>query len=322
MTTSAATSGEPITPADEALRVEGACRHLGGRAVLDGVDLVVARGTVVALAGANGAGKTSLLRAVGGRLRLDTGRVVIAGQPAAAAIAAGRVGVAPQALALYPHLTVRENLAVFGQLAGVPPELRVARIDAALDGIGLAHRGHSLLQTLSGGMQRRVHLAAATLHHPDLLLLDEPTVGVDADSRSQLRALIGALREGGAGILVATHDLDDAEAIADRVAVMAAGRIVAEGTVAELRSTAYPDGAELSIAVAPDTDRSSLVAAGFAAAGDDRWRRAVRGAGDLGGLAARLAAAGVTVTAWHLRPPTLAGAVARLVAAADGEARP
>jgi ABC-2 type transport system ATP-binding protein len=323
MTMSAATSGERITHDSPALRVEGASRRLGARVVLDGIDLEVPRGVVVAVAGANGAGKTSLMRAIGGRLALDRGRIEIAGRPAAVARRAGRVGVVPQTLALYPHLSVRENLAVLGRLAGVGRGAVAARVDAALAWTGLGDRADAPVQALSGGMQRRVHLVAATLHEPALLLLDEPTVGVDAASRERLHDSLRALRDRGTGMLLATHDLDEAAAVCEAVVVLAHGRVVAAGTVAALLAQAFGGARELVVTVAPPVNAAALDAEGFVPASGADWVRPMTGEADgLTAIEARLTAAGVALAALHLRRPTLAGAVARLAARASGAESP
>lgn len=311
MTTSTRTAAEGITRDRDGLVVAGATRRRGARLVLDGVDLAVPRGTIVGLVGGNGAGKTSLLRAIGGRLRLDAGRVTVDGRDIAAARRAGRIGVASQPLAVYPHLTVREHLEVFGRLAGLSPAGCAVRVPAMLDAIGLADRAGAPLHTLSGGMQRRAHVAAAMLHEPALLLLDEPTVGVDADSRARLRTLLLAQRAAGAAVLVATHDLDDAEAVCDRVVVLAAGAVRAAGPVPELVAAAFAASSELAVTVAAAADAARLIAEGFVGA-EGGWRRPVGGLDEVTAIERRLAAAGVAVTGWHLHRPTLAGAVARL----------
>jgi len=315
MTTSAATSGERITHDSLALHVVGASRRLAGRVVLDEVAVAVPRGVIVAVVGANGAGKTSLMRAICGRLALDRGLVEIDGRPAAAARRAGRLGVVPQALALYPHLSVRENLAVLGRLAGVARGAVAARVDAALGWTGLGDRADAPVQALSGGMQRRVHLVAATLHEPALLLLDEPTVGVDAASRERLHESLRALRDRGTGMLLATHDLDEAAAVCAAVVVLAHGRVAAAGSVAALLTRAFDGARELVVTVEPPVDAAALEAEGFVPASGADWVRPLAGEADgLTAVEARLTAAGVAIAALHLRRPTLAGAVARLAA--------
>jgi ABC-2 type transport system ATP-binding protein len=231
------------------LSVRQATRQIGGRRVLDGVSLEVAAGRIVALAGPNGAGKTSLMRAVAGRLRLDAGAIMVDGMPPPDARARGRLGIVPQDIALYPHLTVRENLSVLGRLAGMRVSTLGARIDEGLRWAGLADRAGSLVRTLSGGMRRRVNLVAGILHQPALLLLDEPTVGVDAESGARLHALLRSLRDAGMGVVVATHNLDEAAVLCDDVVVMAEGRVRASGPIAGLVAQVFADGRELRISV-------------------------------------------------------------------------
>ena len=176
-----------------ALSVSDAARRIDARQLLSGASLTVAPGSIVGLLGPNGAGKTSLLRAVAGRLRLDRGDIRIAGLETAAARRQGRLGVVPQDIALYPHMTVRENLGALGRLAGVPGRELPARVDEGLAWARLEDRAGAIVTTLSGGMRRRVNLVAGTLHHPALLLLDEPTVGVDVEEG----APEGDVRKGG-----------------------------------------------------------------------------------------------------------------------------
>ena len=159
------------------LEVRGARRAFGADRGLDGVDLRLERGEIYGLLGPNGAGKTSLVRALCGRLRLDAGSVRVFGRDAQDAEARRGLGLVPQQIALYPELTVAENLELLGRLAGLPAGEAGPAVKDALGWIGLADRAASLVATLSGGQQRRVNLAAATLHRPAVLLLDEPTVG-------------------------------------------------------------------------------------------------------------------------------------------------
>ena len=301
------------------LRVAHVTRRLGDRLVLDDVSLDVAPGRIVALAGPNGAGKTTLMRVITGRLATDTGDVAIEGRAPAEARRLGRVGVVPQELAVYPHLTVRENLDVLGRLAGVPPAELPRRRDEAMAWSGLADRADSLVRTLSGGMKRRVNLVAGTLHHPALLLLDEPTVGVDAESEARLHALLRGLRDRGIGLLVTTHDLDEAAALCDDVAVMAGGRIVGAGAVAEVVARAFPDGAELAVTVAAGHAEAAarvLDADGFRRTAAHDWvRPASDHLADLAVVEQRLREAGVRLAEARLREPGLRGAVAVLTGA-------
>jgi ABC-2 type transport system ATP-binding protein len=220
----------------EALRVAGARKRFGATVALDGADLSVARGTCVGLLGPNGAGKTTLVRAVSGRVRLDGGSVALFGEPGPADRDGrrARLGVVPQDLGLYPLLTARENLAAFARLHGVPAREVGARVDRALSWTGLEERDREPVRNFSGGMKRRLNLACAVLHRPELLLLDEPTVGVDPQSRERLWEMLHGLRDEGAALLVTTHHLEEAETRCDRIVILDRGRTIADGTVEQL----------------------------------------------------------------------------------------
>jgi ABC-2 type transport system ATP-binding protein len=173
-----------------------------------------------------------------GLLAPDDGRVEILGigdplQPAVRA----RVGVAPQALALYELLTAEENLHFFGTIYGLAGSTLQRRVTAALDVAGLRERAGSRVETFSGGMKRRLNLAAALVHDPDLLVLDEPTVGVDPQSRHALFEAIEALRRQGKTVIYTTHYMEEAERLCDRIAIVDDGRLLALGTLAQLLAT-------------------------------------------------------------------------------------
>jgi ABC-2 type transport system ATP-binding protein len=307
-------------PLPATLDVSRASRRMGDRLVLDGVSLAVGRGRIVAVTGPNGAGKTSLMRAVAGRLRLDSGCVTIEGLSPVEARHRGRLGIVPQDIALYSHLTIRENLSVLARLSGVGGAVLGARVDEALTWAGLADRASALTHTLSGGMRRRANLVAGVLHRPALLLLDEPTVGVDAESESRLHTLLRNLRDGGMGLLVSTHNLDEAAAICDDVVVMHQGRVLAHGSLAEIVARAFSDGRELAVSVAagPDGAARAMAAEGFRRTDGQTWvRPASHSLGDLGATQQRLLAAGVQVAEARLREPSLRGAIAVLTGAAE-----
>ncbi len=313
-------------PYDLALQVTAASRRLGNRVVIDQVDLAVARGSIVGLAGPNGAGKSSLLRAIGGRLRLDAGVIAIDGLNAAAARDAGRLGVVPQDLALHPFLTVRENLTLWATLAGTARREVAARVTEGLRWAGLEDRATARVDALSGGMRRRVNLVAGVLHRPALLLLDEPTVGVDADSRARLYALLRDLRSRGVGVLIVTHDLQEAAALCDDVVLLDAGAVLARGTVPALVASwcgTAPEVVVVPVSGAPVDE--ALGAEGFVAAGDGAWSRPGDGsAGELAAVERALTERGVPVLELRLRRPTLAGALAAALVRprAGHEARP
>ena len=206
------------------LEVRGARKRFGDVAALDGVDLRVGRGEWVGLLGPNGAGKTTLVRAIAGRVRLDAGSVARTGDGAVRPL-----GLVPQDVALYPFLTARENLEVFGALYGVERTALAERVAWALDWTGLAARARARTAAFSGGMRRRLNLACAVLHRPPLVLLDEPTEGVDPQSRERLFGMLGELRAAGTALLHTTHQLGEAEGVCERIVIIDRGRIVAEG---------------------------------------------------------------------------------------------
>ena len=320
----------PLLPdaRDLALQVTDATRRLGDRLVLDRVNLAVARGRIVGVAGPNGAGKSSLLRAIGGRLRLDVGAVVIDGRPAVEARRAGRLGVVPQDIALYAHLTVRENLTLWATLGGMPRGHVAQRVSEGVHWAGLADRASARIDTLSGGMRRRVNLVAGILHRPALLLLDEPTVGVDAESRGRLYELLRGLTHGGLGVLIVTHDLQEAADLCDEVALLDQGRVLAQGDVPALVASLCGTQAEVVVMTAPGADAAQVMTReGFVAASDGEWSRPGDGsAGTLAALERRLAESAVPVTELRLRRPTLGGALAAALrdahASADTRATP
>ena len=216
-----------------AVQVEGVRKTFGSICALDELSLSVRPGMIYGLLGPNGSGKTTLIRALAGLIRADGGTVRVLGRAPRAAVAAGAVGYMTQAAALYGELSIDENLHFFAALQGVPAAESTARIDDALSAVALLDQRRIVVGTLSGGMRTRVSLAATLLHRPALLLLDEPTVGVDPALRRDCWEHFRALARAGATILVSSHVMDEA-ARCDRLGLIRAGRLLAEGTVAEL----------------------------------------------------------------------------------------
>lgn len=216
-----------------AVRAEGLRKTFGTVTALGGLDLAVPAGRIYGLLGPNGSGKTTLIRALAGLIRPDAGTVTVLGRTPRAAVAAGLVGYMTQAAALYGELSVDENLKFFADLQGLPPGEVGPRVDDALRAVALTDRRRTVVGTLSGGMRTRVSLAAALLHRPALLLLDEPTVGVDPALRRDFWEHFRGLARAGTTILVSSHVMDEA-ARCDRLGLIRAGRLLAEGTVAEL----------------------------------------------------------------------------------------
>jgi ABC-2 type transport system ATP-binding protein len=202
---------------------------------VDDLSLAVTPGEVFGLLGPNGAGKSTTINLAVGLLSPDAGRIDLAGQgtPDREAVRR-RIGVAPQALALYELLTGEENLRFMGQLYGLEGLRLRERVQWALEFVGLVERRHSRVDAYSGGMKRRLNLAAAIVHDPELILLDEPTVGVDPQSRNQIFDNILALKALGRTIIYTTHYMEEAERLCDRVAVIDHGRLLALGSVQQL----------------------------------------------------------------------------------------
>lgn len=215
------------------LEVSDATRRFGSNQALCGASIHVSPGERVALLGPNGAGKTTLIRSIAGLTRLDSGDIRIAGQAAGSASRA-RLGLVPQDLAVHELLTAEENLRLVGRLHGVRGATLRQRIDQALEWTGLTPRRSDLIRTFSGGMKRRLNIACGMLHQPDLLLLDEPTVGVDPQSRERIREMLAALHAQGMAVLLTTHMMDEAAQHIDRVIIIDHGRIIADGTLATL----------------------------------------------------------------------------------------
>ncbi|MEP7118841.1 MAG: ABC transporter ATP-binding protein [Acidobacteriota bacterium] len=217
------------------LTLDAVGKRYGQLTAVDGLSLTVRRGEVFGLLGPNGAGKSTTVGLSVGMIAPDAGRVLIdgAGDPRLAAVRA-RIGVAPQALAIYDLLSGAENLAFFGQIYGVDRARLSERVRWALAFVGLTERGPDRAGNYSGGMKRRLNLAAALVHDPQLILLDEPTVGVDPQSRNAIFDNIEALNRDGRTVIYTTHYMEEAERLCDRIAIIDAGRLLALGTVDEL----------------------------------------------------------------------------------------
>jgi ABC-2 type transport system ATP-binding protein len=210
-------------------------KQFGDIVAVDGLSLEIPRGVVFGFLGPNGAGKTTTISMAVGLLPPTSGDVDLDGQGTPANPAVRRlIGVAPQSIALYDQLTARENLAVFGRLYGIEGAALRARCDELLGMVGLTDRGASRVVTYSGGMKRRLNFAAALLHDPPLVMLDEPTAGVDPQSRNAILDLVRELRARGKTIVYTTHYMEEAQRLCDLVAVIDHGRLLALGTVEEL----------------------------------------------------------------------------------------
>lgn len=209
----------------KALNVVDAKKAFGDHQALRGINLSIYQGEQIALLGPNGAGKTTLVRSICGRCQLDSGRVELFGRELSDSVASEVLGVVPQDLAIYGDLTTQENLTIFGRLHGVNRRELKDRVEWALEWIGLADRRHHLTKTFSGGMKRRVNIACGVMHRPKLLLLDEPTVGVDPQSRQRIFDMCDELVADGTTIVLTTHHLDEAESRCSRIIIVDHGRV-------------------------------------------------------------------------------------------------
>jgi lipooligosaccharide transport system ATP-binding protein len=218
------------------LSIRGVVKTFGSLRAVDGLDLDVRAGTCLGLLGPNGAGKSTTMRLLTAQAIADEGEIEVLGLPVPAQSkqARAQMGVVPQQDNLDIELTVRQNLEVFSRFYRIPRAERAAAVDRALEVAQLTGRAGTKVDDLSGGMRRRLLIARALVHRPRLVLLDEPTVGLDPQVRQELWALIAALRSEGVTILMSTHYIEEAERLADEVAVMHGGRVIARGTPAAL----------------------------------------------------------------------------------------
>ena len=221
-----------------AVDVEGVVKQFGKQRALDGVTLRVRRGEVYGLLGPNGAGKTTLIRSLVGLVAPEAGTVSVLGQRMPQLEVLAHIGYMTQQAALYPDLSAEENVHFFGAIYG-----RVDGVRDALELVDLWDRRKSVVSTLSGGMRTRCSLACALVHKPDLVLLDEPTVGVDPQLRVQLWDRFRKMAAGGTTIVVSSHVMDEAERC-DRLGLIRFGKLLAEGTVAQIKAKAGVDRLE------------------------------------------------------------------------------
>lgn len=216
------------------LRIEKLSKSYGKRTVLQDLTLHISPGEIYGLLGPNGAGKTTTINIICNLSQADSGAIAINNQPVSEATKP-LIGVAPQENLAYKTLSCEENLNFFAQIYGLRGQDRRQRVQASLAAVKLADRAKSPVETLSGGMQRRLNIAIALVHQPKLIILDEPTTGLDIEARYEIWELIRQLKRQGITILLTTHLLDEAERLCQRIGILKHGRILAEGSLAELQ---------------------------------------------------------------------------------------
>ena len=309
-----------------ALSIAGLRIGYRDREVLRGLTLSVAVGEIYGLLGPNGAGKTTLIRTICGRLRPLAGTVTVAGLPLGRP-ALRRIGLVPQEIALYAHLTVAENLQAFGRLSGMNAAATKAAIAWASAAASLNDRLADRVDMLSGGWKRRVNIAAGILHRPALLILDEPTAGVDVDARNNLQEVIRQLSQTGMAVLLATHDLDQAESICTTVGFLRSGVVAPQGPPRALIDSAFGGLHEIVVELRQVPSPSQLLALGQAGFSASRsgvtWSRLGR-AGDASAAehAFSLDRAGIATREVRLRKPGLDSLFVQLSRGADLERAP
>jgi ABC-2 type transport system ATP-binding protein len=291
-----------MTPA---LSLRGLGKDYGARTAVGAVNLDAARGECLGLLGPNGAGKTTTISMACGVVTPTRGTVAIGGVDLAREpfAAKAKLGLVPQELAIYEELTGLQNLRYFGALYGLRGAALAERIDWALGVVGLRDRAADLAKRYSGGMKRRLNLAAGLLHRPEVLILDEPTVGVDPQSRNHIFETVRHLKQDGMTIVYTTHYMEEVEVLCDRVAIIDAGAIAAAGTVAEL--IAAHAGRGLAIELTGDVDAAAAAAAAHGAVERSGATLRVVPAGPLAPLVTAIEAAGATIARIESREANL-----------------
>jgi linearmycin/streptolysin S transport system ATP-binding protein len=300
------TGGPPV------LECRGLRRHYGKLVAVDGVGFHIDHSETYGLLGPNGAGKTTSISMIAGLLERDAGEVMVAGEPMTthSVRAKGALGYVPQDLAIYPDLSGRENLMFFARLYGMSTAEARRRSDEVLGLTGLADRAGDQTKKYSGGMKRRLNIGIGLLHRPRLLILDEPTVGVDPQSRNAILESVEGLSGAGMAVLYTTHYMEEAERLCDRIGIIDHGKLIAEGTRAELVSM-VGEGDQVRLSA---TGNLAGAAADLAARPWVRQAKALDGSieavvenarSELPAILTDVAAAGVTVKSVEVTEPDL-----------------
>ncbi len=292
----------------EVASIERITFSYGDHLAVDDVSLALFADEVFVLMGPNGAGKSSLIRLLTGALKPDAGRVTL---PAPNGLGSTPIGLVPQEIALYPWLTARENCRAFARVAGLDRRTTAARVGEALRLSHCESVADRPISHLSGGNRRRANIAAALVSNPTLLVLDEPTVGVDVEARRAIAQTIESLKANGLSVLMITHDFDEAGGLADRVGFLVGGRLVAQGEPREMMCALFGQRKRIEIHLphAPvERQRAALAARGATPTRQANVWTALRdlpGRWDAGSFAEELVASGLEIGELRLRDPGL-----------------
>ena len=302
----ASASAIPASTSWLPLRIDGLVKRFARLTAVDGIALQLNRGECLGLLGPNGAGKSTLIRIIAGRVIPNAGHVSVFGDPADSPGARMALGWVPQELALYPRLTCRENLEAFGRYHGLRPGPLKAAVAWCLEWAALAERAGDTVSALSGGMKRRLNMAAGIIHRPKVILMDEPTTGVDPQSRNRIFEMIETLRAEGMSIVYTTHYMEEAERLCDRIAIIDRGRILVQGTKDDLVHHAFASRSEvLARFTAADAGLAAWVSERGGSFDDGAARFTLEHATEIAALLDAAAKAGHEVADISLRRPNL-----------------
>jgi ABC-2 type transport system ATP-binding protein len=305
-TAAASIASSPASVEPAPLRVDGLIKRFGQVTAVDGISLELRSGECLGLLGPNGAGKSTLIRAIVGRVIADAGTVTVFGSPAASPAARAALGWVPQEIALYPRLTASENLRSFGRFYGVSRRNLDEAVVWCLAWAALEDRSGELTRNLSGGMKRRLNMAAGLIHKPRLVLMDEPTVGVDPQSRNRIFEMIEALSKEGVTIIYTTHYMEEAERLCDRIAIVDHGRIIALDTREALVHNSFGSRSQVSARFdGPADTLSAWVAAHGGKLADRTAEFTIEHPTEIASLLEGAAAAGLELVDVSLRRPNL-----------------
>lgn len=230
------------------LEIENLSVHYGGFQALNNINIKLGAGTITGLIGPNGAGKTSLIKAICGRIDIDAGVISITGKPLTPHCSrTDQIGLVPQDIALYPFLTARENLNIFAKYLSIAKGERDATVTTALEHVDMMDKADTRIEHMSGGMKRRINVAAAIMHNPALLILDEPTAGVDTPARDAIHGLLKKLAAKGMAIILVTHELDEVEHYCDYILLLSKGTVLAHATGTQILHHAFGETREVIV---------------------------------------------------------------------------